>query len=142
MSDFDVSRLLQALDNDDNENIMKLDHEKISKIKNDVLQRLHLPAKELRTLNKKLKFYKFVDELPDLKYGTYIRWVPLTDPQKIRLTNGGIVCEMKVTDSGIAVVCKNRFNNMFQLIISENLIFQKLTEQEQVILSAMDYLNT
>jgi len=141
MSDFDVSRLLNALDNEENEAVMQLDHVKIGKIKNDVLQRLGLPSKELRALHKKLKFYRFVDELPDLKYGSYIRWIPLIDPENIRLTTGGIVCEMKVTDSGIAVVCKNRLNRMFQLIISENLIFQKLTDQEQIILSAMDYLN-
>jgi hypothetical protein len=141
MSDFDVNTLISALDNDTNENLLDLDHNKISNIKNNVLQRLRLTPAKLRSLHKSLKFYRYVDELPDLNYGSYIRWIPLKDPEKIKLTNGGIVCVIKIVDNGIAVICKNRYNSMFQVLLNENLIFQKLTEQEQVILSAMDYLN-
>jgi len=141
MSDFDINKLLNALDNDENEALMDLDHSKISKMKNDILQKLHLPSGQLKSLHKSLKQYRFIDELPELKYGSYIRWIPLVNPEKIYLTTGGIICEMKVVDNGIAIVCKNRYNKLFQILMSENLIFQKLTNQEQIILSAMDYLN-
>ena len=60
-----------------------------------------------------LKNYRFIDELPDLHYGSYIRWITIKDPQNIKLTNGGIVCEMKVGDDGIIVVCKNKMNRFF-----------------------------
>ena len=52
--------------------------------------------------------YRFIDELPDLHYGSYIRWITIKDPENIKLTNGGIVCEMKVGDDGIIIVCKNK----------------------------------
>ena len=50
-----------------------------------------------------------------MKYGSYIRWISLKNPENLKLTNGGIVCEMKVGDNGIVIVCKNNFNRFFQL---------------------------
>ena len=141
MSSLDVDKLISALGNEDNECVMEMTFEKISKMKNDILQRLRLSGEELKSMHSKLKAYRFVDELPELKYGTYIRWIPLTDPENIKLTTGGIVCEMKVGDDGIVVTCKNRFNRMFSIKMQENLIFQKMTDQERVLISALSYLN-
>jgi len=142
MGDIDIDNLLKALSNENNETVLELDHKKVSKIKNDILQKLHLPKEKLKKFHKSLKFYRFVDELPELRYGSFIRWISLKNPEKIYLTNGGIVCEIKIGDDGIIIVCKNNRNRMFQLKMAENLIFQKLTQQEQVLLSAMDYLNS
>ena len=36
MTELNVDNLLKALENEDNENILQLDHEKISKMKNDI----------------------------------------------------------------------------------------------------------
>ena len=141
MSSLDVDKLIAALGNEDNECVMEMTYEKISKMKNDILQRLRLSPEELKSMHSKLKAYRFVDELPELKYGTYIRWIPLTDPENIKLTSGGIVCEMKVGDDGIVVTCKNRYNRMFSIKMQENLIFQKMTDQERVLISALSYLN-
>ena len=141
MSSLDVDKLIAALGNEDNECVMEMTYEKISKMKNDILQRLRLSPEELKSMHSKLKAYRFVDELPELKYGTYIRWIPLTNPENIKLTTGGIVCEMKVGDDGIVITCKNRFNRMFSIKMQENLIFQKMTDQERVLISALSYLN-
>jgi hypothetical protein len=141
MSSLDVEKLIAALGNEDNECVMEMTYEKISKMKNDILQRLRLSPQELKSMHSKLKAYRFVDELPELKYGSYIRWIPLTDPENIKLTSGGIVCEMKVGNDGIVVTCKNRFNHMFSIKMQENLIFQKITDQERVLISALSYLN-
>tara|TARA_B100000282_G_C31735779_1_gene493356 strand:- start:1960 stop:2388 length:429 start_codon:yes stop_codon:yes gene_type:complete len=141
MSELNIEHILKALENEDNENILQLDHEKISKMKNDILQKLGLPREKLKQYHKSLKNYRFIDELPDLHYGSYIRWITIKDPENIKLTNGGIVCEMKVGDDGIIIVCKNKINRFFSFKMNETLIFQRLSEQEQVLLSALDYLN-
>lgn len=140
MGDLDIDRLLSALDNEDNETMIGLTFEKISASKNNVLQRLHLPTSDLKKMHSKLKKYRFIDELPELKYGSYIRWIPLKDPENIRLTNGGVVVEMKVCDEGIVVTCRNNMHRMFSIKLQENLVFQKLSEQESVLLSALSYL--
>ena len=81
--------------------------------------------------------------MKDLKYGTYLRWIPINDPEDIQLTKGGIFCEMKVKEDGVYIICKNYGYNRkhFQIKLDENLIFQKLTEQELVLLSALDHLS-
>lgn len=139
-SDLDINHLLTALDNEDNESIINLTTRKIQKTKNDMLQQLQLPRQDLKTLHKKLKYYRYVDELPDLNYGCYIRWIPLKDPEHIRLTNGGIICEIKILKNGIHVVCKNNMHRLMQLKFDECFIFQKLTDQERVLLNVMDHL--
>ena len=107
------------------------------------MKELHLPRKETLDLCKKLKDYKYVDEMDDLKYGTYIRWIPIEDPTNIHLTKGAIFCEMKIKDDGVYCVCKNFGYNLrhFQIQMDKNLIFQKLTDQELVLLSALDHLS-
>lgn len=137
----DIEYLMTAVDNETNDGVMKLSHRKIKQMKNDMLQRLQLPRGKLRDLHKKLKEYRYIDELPDLKYGTYVRWISLSDPSDIYLTAGGIVCAINV-HNGINVVCKNRFNRMFQFNLNEVMLFQKITEQEDILLSALDYLET
>ena len=49
--------------------------------------------------------------------------------------------EIKIDLSGIKIVCKNNMNRFFQINMNENLIFQKLNNQENVLLSALDYIN-
>ena len=48
---------------------------------------------------------------------------------------------MKTKDESIYIICKNSMNRFFTLTLEENIIFQKLSNQEEVILSAMNYLN-
>ena len=109
----------------------------------NILKELHLPKKGTINIYTKLKDYKYVDEMNDLKYGTYIRWIPIEDPTNIHLTKGALFCEMKITDDGVFCVCKNlgySSNRHFQISMDKNLIFQKLTEQEIILLSALDHL--
>jgi hypothetical protein len=88
----------------------------------------------------KLENYEVIDELPELKYGSYIRWINIKNIHNNKLTNGGIVCDIIITDNGISIKCKNNLNKMFNLIMSKNLIFQKLNNQEKVLLTAIDFV--
>lgn len=140
----DINKLLTALENDNNESVIQLNYEKIASDKNTILQQLHLPKELLKTLSKQLKAYRYVDNLDDLRYGSYIRWISLKSKNKnkddVRLTNGGLLCHLKQVDDDIHLVCKNSRGMLFQLKMTENIIFQKLNEQEQVILSVLKYL--
>ena len=131
--------LSQALENEDNEELLQLDNSKVKCIKNDILQKLGLSTSKLKAYHKTLKNYRYIDELPGIRYGAYIRWISLKDPTNIKLTNGGIICDIKVEDC-IHIVCKNNMNRFFEIKMGECFIFQKLSDQEQIVLSAMDYL--
>lgn len=136
----DINNLLQALDNNKNENIIDLDNIIIAKRKNDILQQLGLSRTELIILQKKLKKYRYIDGLKDLQFGNYIRWINLKNPEIIKLTNGGIICDIKELNNDIHIYCKNNINRIFQIKLSEVIIFQKLNNQENVILQAIKYL--
>jgi hypothetical protein len=41
----------------------------------------------------------------------------------------------------VLIVCKNYTNRHFQIKMDECLLFQKLTDQEKVILHALDHLS-
>ena len=49
---------------------------------------------------------------------------------------------MKIKDDGVFLVCKNfgYYPKCFQLSMDKNLLFQKLTDQELILLSALDHL--
>ena len=138
----DEELLKKALENDKNEIILNLNlnTEKVAELKNNILGQLNLPKGELKTIQKKLKDYRFIDELKELHFGSYIRWITIKDPENIRLTNGGIVCDIKELNNDIYIKCKNNMGRFFQLKMSENIIFQKITNQENVLLHVMDYL--
>jgi hypothetical protein len=139
----DIQKLLKALDDESNETLMNFTSDKIKEMNLNVLKELHLPRKDTLELMSKLKDYKYVDEMNELKYGAYIRWIPIEDPTNIYLTQGAMFCEMKITDNGVFCVCKNYGFKArhFQISMDKNLIFQRLTDQELVLLSALDHLS-
>jgi len=136
-----VSQLVEALDNDNNERIMSLTTKKIIEMNYNILKELLLEKSITLNYLKKLKDYRYVDEIDDIKYGAFIRWIPITDPNNIPLHYSGIICEIKITDNGVFIVCKNFMHRHYTFKMDECLIFQKLTDQERVIVSALDHLD-
>lgn len=138
----DVDKLLKALDNEDNSKLINMTNHKIRVIKKEILEELDLNDDELREYMNKLREYIYIDEINDLRCGRFIRWIPIKDPENVHLTQGAVVCEIKVLDTGISLVCKNFAKKHYQITFDECLIFQKLTDQEQILLSALDHLDS
>ena len=137
----DVDKLVKALDDESNEQLMNLTTHKIKEMNLQVLKELQLSKNETVDIFKRLTDYIYVDEMKDLKYGAYMRWINLNKPDDIRLTKGALFCELKITDNGVNIVCKNYNTRCFQIKMDECLIFRKLTEQELILLSALDHLS-
>lgn len=139
----DVTKLLKALEDENNENLMNFTTQKIKEMNLKILRELHLSKEETIELFNKLLGYRYVDEIKDLKYGTYLRWIPISDPKVIKLTKGALFCDVIIEKRGIFLLCKNYGYNSrhFQIKLDECLVFQKLTEQELVLLSALDHLS-
>tara|TARA_B110000971_G_scaffold221974_1_gene272079 strand:+ start:6308 stop:6733 length:426 start_codon:yes stop_codon:yes gene_type:complete len=140
----DSDKLLKALNNHDNESILHFTTRQITTNNLSILKQLHLSKEDTLEILSKLNGYKYVDEMNELKYGTHVRWVPMKDGHLITLTRGALFCETKITDNGVFLVCKNYGYKpvFFQISLDHNLIFQKLTEQEKIILFAMDHIST
>ena len=131
----------KALNNEKNNSIIKLNTSKIDKIKNKILDELNITNQYKNILLDKLKYYRHVDELPDIEFGNYIRWIPIKKSvSEIKLTNGGLIIGIEIFDNGIHIKCKNNMNRIFQIKLDECLVFQKLTDQEEILLKVVDYL--
>ena len=139
--DIDIEKLMTALDNEKNESIINLTTAKIEETIFNILKELHLDREIFINYFKKLKGYKYVDELDDLKYGGFIRWIPITDPDNLPLNQCGIICDILIKDEGVYIVCKNFMHRHYRFKMDECLIFQKISAQEMIILSALDHLD-
>ena len=73
-----VDELINALENEKNENIIELSYE-YEQQKHNVLDDLHLSSEEKQDFLKKLNDYIYVDDMPSIQHGSYIRWIPLKD---------------------------------------------------------------
>ncbi len=154
----DIQALDKALENQENASIMQTSHSEIKKKKNDILQKLQLKGTVLKTMHATLIGYKYIDDIDDLMVGRYVRWISLKRPDHISLTNGAYVCNINIQEYADAdhndndsdddngeecktcVRCKVVRNGkplFFNLNFDENLVFQKITEQEWIILDAL-----
>ena len=142
----DVNQLIHALDNENNEKILNLTTKKIKEMNTKILMELSLSREKFLSISQKLNGYRYVDEIDELKCGTYLKWIVLTDPDpdNLQLNKGALFCEIKCKDDGVFIVCKNMgfSSRHFQIKMDECLLFQKLTTQELVLLSALDHLST
>ena len=137
------NKLLKALDDESNDVLLNFTTEKIIEMNLKILNELALTKKETDDMMRKLRDYIYVDEMNDLKYGSYIRWIPIEDPENINLSKGALFCEVKITHEGVFCICKNYGfgNRYFQISLDKNLIFQKLKDQELVLINALDSLS-
>ena len=69
-----------------------------------------------------------------------MRWINITNPEDLRINSGAILCEIKIEEN-ITLVFKNYRHKYFQINMEENLLFQKFSDQERIILYALDHLD-
>ena len=64
----------------------------------------------------------------------------LKNYDNLQLTRGAFLCDIDISDDGINIICKNLFGRHCTFKMNEILLFQKISDDEQVILSALKYL--
>lgn len=80
----------------------------------------------------KLQGYKPVHELHELQKGRHIRWIRRQN-EKVHVTNGGILMDIKFLDSGTHILCMNLQKRFIQYKWDDCITFQKLTLEELCI---------
>lgn len=133
--DTDIKCIIKAIENDNNADVMLTTFTNIKQEKNDILQQLKIKGKRLKEYHRKLKEYRFIDDISSLRDGCYIRWMNIMDPEH-KLTYGAIVCSVDEEGGYIYTKSSNAFPRIRHITIQfENVIvFQKLTDQESILL--------
>ena len=136
----DDETLLDALENESNSSIINLTTSKIQAHKNDILQTLQLDRDTLKSYHKKLKHYRYCSDVNDFQPGQFIRWINLKNPDNIKLTNGAFLVDIIFEKDKLHLLCRNSSFKVFQVKYDEVIVFQKISQQENVILTVLDYL--
>jgi hypothetical protein len=138
----DMVALEKALENEDNTIVANLNTRKINAEKIRQLHQLRFDQELIDDYAKKLRDYRYVDDLHGLSHGAYIRWIDLKNPERLCLARGAIICDIKIGQKGVSLLCKTHPNPaIFHVVMDEVIIFQRLSQQERIILAAMDYLD-
>lgn len=141
-NNLDMNSLEKALENENNASVSTLTTRKIGAEKMRQLMQLGLSPEVVDDYFYKLRDYRHVDDLNGIMHGAYIRWIDLKNPAHLSLARGAIICDIKIGQKGVQLLCKTHPNPaMFHVVMDEVVIFQRLSQQERIILSAMDYLD-
>jgi len=137
----ELGDIIKALENESNASILELTTSEIKRHKNNILQMTQIKGNMLKEYHKKLKNYRYVRGMHDLQFGYYIRWVPLKEGGEITLTRGAYISGIDIVEDDILIQCKTNFNRFFNIKFGNCIIFQKITNQEKLILEILDIVN-
>ena len=131
-----------ASNNEANADILSLSNEKILKDRVDIINELPIDNEEKVDLLRKLQGYRYVDEIHELKNGSFLRWLNMSDLNNISLVQGAFFCEFIFTDDNTCMRMRNIRGRYFEVKMDDIIIFQKLTQQEKVLLAALSYISS
>ena len=103
-----------------------------------ILQNITIDKDELTHYYKLLTSYRYIDEVDELRMGSYIRFFKL-DTQSLDLGRGGFLADIQVVKQRIVLLFKNR-NRFFKLKMDECILFQKNTQQENILIQILDQI--
>lgn len=133
-STINIEELLEHAENVDNDYIGDHSLKTISSEIVQVLKSENISIENLYKYCNSLLHYRFIDEVYHIHKGKHIRWM-----RNKKLTNGGIVVDVKFTDLGTQILCKTK-NRFIQYKFDECITFQKLSDDELLILQLKDSL--
>lgn len=140
----DVKKVFEnAIDETSDSNVEYLTSGKITEHKNKIFDEMNFTILDREKAHKSLAFYRYISDLNDFKYGMFIRWYSLKKLKKreLKLEMGGFISDIKIVSDDVHIICKNIFGKHVQIKTGENIVFQKITDQEKVIISVFDYVN-
>jgi len=103
-----------------------------------ILKKITIEKKEMNNYQKLLLDYRYVDEVDELRLGSYIRFFKL-DVETLELGRGGFLVDIQVKQQRIVLLFKNR-NRFFKLKMDECILFQKNTSQENILIQILDQI--
>lgn len=132
----DIQNILDASTNSSNEHLEDQTTESIANIVHNSLKRLDLSNEAITDYYYRLQNYRYIDGINELHKGKHIRWI-----RKGKLTNGGILTNITIKDTGIHILCKNSLNKFITYKWDDCVTYQKLSMEEQLILIANDNIH-
>jgi hypothetical protein len=147
LSSINVDELLDALENDNNSYLENKTLKIINKEVFDAISELGCDAERHADLYAKLMGFRLVNEICELHNGKYVKAVRRMryDGKSPKITVFGTVANVKFNDNGMLVRVFRHVSSTKCMHMNYNfdnyITFQKLSEEEQLILMAYDSIN-
>jgi hypothetical protein len=135
LSNLDVDKLLDALENDRNDYLENKTIASITREIYGVVSKLNLPIDQMKQCCDRLNEYRLVNDINELHKGKHIKWIRIGGD---KLIGGGIVVNIKFLDNGTHALVRTPTGAFVQIKYDDCHIFQKMTVQEQLILMAYE----
>ena len=110
----------------------------IQERKKHILRKVVLEKEEMNHYQTLLREYRYVDEIDELRIGSYMRFFRLT-ADSLKLGQGGFLADIQMSKDEIVLLFKNR-NRFFKLKLNECILFQKNTNQEKLLIQILDQI--
>jgi hypothetical protein len=139
----DVNAILSAMSKNENTTIANMTLQKIAARRNEILSNLDLEPVKYEEFSRKLQLYRVIETPQELRHGQLVRWIPLKSLPKPYLTLGGTIFGIKqnLEDGLHQVTIRNVKGFVFQIRFEVNVVFQRLSREELLILRAVEYVS-
>lgn len=140
----DINAILSAMNKAENNTIASLTLKKIAARRHEILSSLNLTPEKMAEFERKLPMYRVIENPYDLKHNQLIRWIPLRSLEtRPYITLGGTLFRVRENpEDGIHVVTiRNVKRFVFNIKFELNVVFQRLSQEEMLILRAVEYVD-
>jgi len=103
-----------------------------------VFNELKLSNELIKEFHKKLQYYKVIDNISQINEGKYIRWINIYTN---KLTNGALVYDVEISDVDILIYCKTINNKFITISYNKNVLFEKISDDELLLINVVDNFN-
>lgn len=138
LSTIDINSLLSSIEDSKNDYLENKTTEIINKDIFDSVNAFPINMETKESYCDKLIGYRLVLELNELHKGKHIRWIRKNNS---KLTNGGIIVDIKFLDEGVHILCMGNGKRFVQIKFDDCVIYQKMSEAEQLIVMAYEYVD-
>jgi hypothetical protein len=141
----DVNAILSAMTRAENNTIANTSKREIDARRHEILSSLNLTPEKLADFERKLSMYRVIENPYDLKHCQLIRWIPLRSLEaRPYLTLGGTLFKVREDpdDGTHTVTIRNIKRFVFNIRFEANIVFQRLSQEELLILSVVEYINS
>ncbi len=139
----DVNAILSAMNKTENNTIANTTLKKISARRHGILSSLNLTPEKMNEFERKLHMYRVIENPWDLKHNQLIRWIPLRSLEtRPYITLGGTLFRVRenVEEKIHIVTIRNIKRFVFNIRFELNVVFQRLSQEELMILRAVEYV--
>jgi hypothetical protein len=141
----DVNAILSAMTKTENITIANMTMKKIAERRHEILSSLNLTPEKREEFERKLQMYRVIEDPYELKHNQLIRWIPLRSLEtRPYITLGGCLFRIKYNEEEAVhiVTMRNVKRFVFNIKFELNVVFQRLSQEELLILRAVEYVET